>query len=170
MTAAQRQLKQVKIARSIILQQPWASAVAGGAFPCLVKSVSTQIRGWVGVLSTGTFDPHAEADRPGEFPLRSVVGAVQIVDSTPIEGNPLSFLKREFGEEYVGFYPKHFALAGQHVWRIGAALTAVRPRPYEGVLPRIWATTATALKGQVVSIAQPSGIVDGPGGKKAGDR
>lgn len=146
------QTRQVGISRSLILQQPWASAVAAGAMPVLIKSFPTKIRGWVGVLSTGTLDPHADVDRPSDFPLRSIVGAVELRDSTPIEGNPLAYLRREFGDEFMTFYPKHYAITGQHVWRLSNAMSIARPRPFDGVLPRIWATTHARLQGEVVKL------------------
>lgn len=145
--------RNVKIARSIILQQPWASAVAAGVMPALAKSGPTRIRGWVGVLSTGTFDPHADAEKRGEFPLKSIVGAVKISDCIPIGGNPLAFLREALGDEHASFYPRHFALTGQHLWIISEALVASRPRPFEGVLPRVWATTPASLSGKVTRLA-----------------
>lgn len=120
--------------------------------PVLVKSVSTQNRGWVGVLSTGTFDAHADANYRDKFPLRSIIGAVKLTASTPIMGNPLAFLRQEFGDEYAAFYPRHYAITGQHLWKFDAALTLTRPRPFTGALPRVWARTPMRLRGELVSL------------------
>lgn len=142
----------VRPRNALVLQQPWATAVCGGAFPSLVRSKPTSIRGWVAVLSTGTMDPNAVVDEPASFPLRCIVGGVEILDCIAINGNPFQALSALYGRSFLEAYPKHFLLPGRFLWVLSRTLALRQPLPFVGTVPRTWARVEIELHGRPFQI------------------
>ncbi len=145
----------VTLDRALVLRQPWAQATVEGAFPVLLRSITTNIRGWVGILAAKNPDPagfHVEED----LPRQAIVGAVEIGECFALKGDPRTFLADTFGGEVAKFYPDHFLPTDgeKHVWVLERALPAASHREWDGTVPRTWATCNTWIEGDPVLLAE----------------
>lgn len=148
-------VRSVAIERSLILRQPWAQAVADGAFPLLLRSTGTTFRGWVGIYAAKTPDPSVSVEKPLEAMARgAIVGAIRIEDSLVLEGDARAFLAARFGRAFADFYPPHFIPAKStcHVWLLGEALALAKPRPWQKPHGHLWATTPVRLRGETTPL------------------
>lgn len=119
----------------MLLHQPWASWVAEGRLPFLVRTQAAPVRGWEGVFATLRFDALAGASPLlKDLPKLAVVGAVWISESIPVPENTpvLTVLTRRFGRRLASFHPANYlpTQAGRwvYVWVLGASVRAKTPK------------------------------------------
>ncbi len=134
----------VRVARGMLLQQPWATLVVEGIFPVLIRGNTTTIRGLVAVVGYGR-DEWALVDgkRPDEkqFPEPAVVGYVRLAGCVPVPRHGLfTLLRRRFGKPFADFYPKHYIPEKPNVflWILARPRRLQRPRRIPSPRSRVW--------------------------------
>lgn len=146
----------VSLDRAMVLRQPWAQAVVEGAFPALIRTQPTNIRGWVGVLAAKNPDPVGFTVEGQDLPRGAIVGAVELVGCVTLEGSAREFLQDRFGSQLAEFYPDHFIpdTTEKHVWVLHRALRADRIREWQETIPRTWARCNTWIEGEPVQLLE----------------
>lgn len=141
--------ERVKLTRSIVLQQPWASALVDGAFPLLARTRGTIIRGWVGVLAPKLADTRAPtADDEPPLPALAIVGGAYISDCYQVEGNVRAAISDISGEEFAAFYPEHFLPTPggpAYLWILKSVGKSARPKRVPDRPRRLWASDGGTL-------------------------
>jgi len=128
----------------MILMQPWATLVAEGAFPVLVRSMNTNYRGRVKLVARG-WDVHATIDtmvaRKEESPRPAIIGSVEIADCIAVPKiEVMRLLEQKYGKEFATFYPKHFIpdSAFAYFWLLRRPKILKMPTRLDPHRARVW--------------------------------
>ena len=155
----------LRVRRHLKLYQPWARVVSEGAIPVLLRTYSTHIRGWVGVISAARFDRRTIVNPFGDavgFPMRSVIGAVRIDRVVPVpQGLSVRrVLAERFGRTLASFYPDHYIPSrGRpvYMWMLGAAALSPNPERATVKTGREWSRFPYTIRDPVVVYSEISG-------------
>lgn len=152
----------VHLDRAMVLRQPWAQAVVEGSFPVLVRSQPTNIRGFVGILSTRNMDPKAEVRDPDAFLPEHILGAVFLEGCVELEGNAEAFLAHRFSQELAEFYPPHFIPDEdpKYAWILSRCIVADDPVPWDGTLTPGWVRIDQEIEGEGYKLVERSETSD----------
>lgn len=143
--------------RSIMVQQPWATAIARGQFPCLVKRAPIRLREWIGILATKKADPLA-GEGDGTAPAAGcLVGAVRVVDCLEVESDATLELERLYGRAIADAYPRHFLPNGApaHIWVFAESVALDEPIRWHAPVGKVWSTTRVSVHGELQFLRPP---------------
>lgn len=137
--------RKLDLDRHIVLYQPWASLIASGRLPVLIRKRGTNIRGWVGIYTSSTFEDEAlysHSFSKKDFPLECVVGAVKVNGSHNVNNlPPEDFLEKAYGQDVRELYPPKFLPSSRDpysFWRFSKCGLAVDPLDLSREYARSW--------------------------------
>ncbi len=106
---------------AIKMHVPWADEVVKGNFPILIRSIYTNRRGLIWIMSSKTFDPYAI--RQGykketyENLFGNIIGSIEIVKIEEVQkANILKLLTSEINKKFADWYPHYFIPSDNKVY------------------------------------------------------